>query len=389
MKNLKRLIVVFIAILSIITMNSASIANAETNENVVDNLFTYHAPFNKAEKIINGVKISSVGQGLRTNDFISSSPNVAIKIKGSFTTSNASIKLGINKNSGGVIYVEKANLTGGTIDYTFTIDASNLNVYSDAKSFFVLVNTADTKGQILYDSIEIYPCENSRDNGNYITSFKPNESLIAINHMPTNVLFIGNSLLLGMDTDGTHGGAFGMGATSPYKDYAYYVEQAILNKNSSAQFSKLHDGAFEMAENDATAQSYIANNGTTWMNKDLIIIQIGDNVNSDIRRTTFNNNFGKLISDIRTKSPNARVLCVTGWYYNDTVANTILEACKSYNCEFLNISSLYTPTNKATNYVGATVTYHDRTTTNIQQTWSTHPGDIGYKTIADTIISML
>ena len=401
MKNFNKKMIAFIIVLLAIILsvtivygikNNSKISKNESikiDENITQNLFKYHAAFNKSEKIINGAKISAPGQGIRTNDFKSSSPNVEIKIKGSFTTSNASIKLGINKNSGGAQYIEEINLTDGTIDYTFTIDASNLNVYSDAKSFFVLINTSDNTGEILYENIEIYSYDDIREDNNNVLSDEADTSFMQMNEIPSNVLFLGNSLLLGMDTDGSHGGAFGMASTSPQNDYAYHIEQAILQKNSSAQFDKFHVGAFEMAEDDATAQNYISNNGSVWTGKDLVIVQLGDNVNSDIRRATFNDNFGKLISDIRTKSPNAVVLCVTGWYYNEEVSNTVLEACKNYECGYLNISSLYTTENKATNHVGEVVTYYDGSTTNIQETWATHPYNTGMEAIADKIIEKL
>lgn len=391
-KKIVAIIVVLLAsILSLaIVYNNKITKNKSTQiyENITQNLFEYYEPFNQSEKISNGVKILDAGQGIKTNDFTSSSPNVEIKIKGSFTTSNASIKLGINKNSDETQYIDEVNLIDGKIDYNFTIDASNLNIYSDAKSFFVLINTEDNTGEILCENIEIYSYDNIREDNN-VLSDEADTNLMQMNEIPSNILFIGNSLLLGIDSDGVHGGAFGMAATSPQNDYSYHVEQAIIQKNSNAEFDKLHVGAFEMAEDDTTSENYIITNSLIWTNKDLVIVQIGDNVNSEVRRNTFNNNFEKLISNIRTKSPNATVLCITGWYYNEEVSNTVLEACKKYECGYLNISSLYTIENKATNHVGEVVTYYDGSTTNIQETWSTHPYNTGMKAIADKIIKKL
>lgn len=361
---------------------------AQNNKSSVQNLFLYHAPFNKSEKIINGVNILASGQGFRTNDFTSNSPNVQIKIKGSFTTSNVSIKLGINKNSGDVQYIEETSLTNGNIDYTFIIDASNLNVYLDAKSFFILINTSDTSGKILYESISIQAYDGFSED-EHILSYVPKTNYMCRYNMPTKILFLGNSLLLGMDTDNSHGGAFGMASTSPQNDYAYYVEQAILQKNKFAEFSKFHIGEFEMAENNVTANNYISANKSIWTEKDLVIVQLGENVNNDKRRQTFKKNFKKLISDIRSKSPNAVILCVTGWYYNEEVSDIVLNTCKNYNCGYLNISHLYTTENKATNHVGETVKYYDGNTTNIRETLATHPYNTGMKAIADEIIEIL
>ena len=337
------------------------------------------------------------------------------------------------KKSGATNYITQKVITGGNYDYQFQIDASNLNVYQDAKSFYLIINSTGTNntGSILFDEIKIKSYEGIRENDLYnekftlmlenifneingnknkISSLEANSNasiltdangnkysisvrvdgqLVSIPHIPTNVLFMGNSLLLGIDTDGAHGGAFGMACTSPQKDYCYHVQQSILNKNTNAQFKKLHVGAFEMAEDDTTSQNYITTNSSIWTDKDLVIVQIGDNVNSEIRRNIFNNNFEKLISDIRKKSPKARIVCVTGWYYNEQVSNTVKNACQKLSCEYLNISSLYTNANKAVNHVGEVVTYYDGNTTNIQQSWGTHPYDTGMLEIANMIIDVL
>ena len=198
---------------------------------------------------------------------------------------------------------------------------------------------------------------------------------------------MGNSLLLGMDTNNEKGGAFGMCASSPKNDWAYYVEEAIKSKNSSASFSKLHDAAFEQSENDQISDSYIEANRPSWSDKDLIIVQIGDNVNTDARRSHFSKSFPKLISSIKNSSPNGRIIIVGIWFSNTEVMEVLKTCASDYGCEFVKIDTLNTKENQAT--IGSTITYYDKSTTKVPEKWATHPGDEGMNLIANKIIDSI
>ena len=380
----------------------------------------------------NVATVTKVNQGVRTNNFTANSPATKIKLDCDFTVDFVSVQIGINKSDGSVAYKPiSIDNTGGTLVNSFEFDSANLVVYGDAVSFFVIVNstTSSKPGTITINklsvnepsSVELYDMydddfltmvekifvnieQNKSDINSIPTSAKPvltgasgekydlqigaSGNLVAVPHIPTKTLFMGNSLLLGMDTSGVKGGAFGMAATSPRNDYFYHVSQAILAKKPTATFTKLHVAAFEQAESNEAAESYITANSAAWTSDlDLVIIQIGDNVNSPIRQTTFNTNFPKLLQKIRTNSPNARIICVSGWFNYNSIADDVQRIANEKGCDYIFIKPLYVPENMGV--AGATVTYADNSTGVIDPAWVSHPGNVGMQAIANVILDKM
>ena len=161
-----------------------------------------------------------------------------------------------------------------------------------------------------------------------------------------------------------------------------------MAKKPTATFTKLHVAAFEQAESNEAAESYIAANSAAWTSDlDLVIIQIGDNVNSPIRQTTFNTNFPKLLQKIRTNSPNARIICVSGWFNYNSIADDVQRVANEKGCDYIFIKPLYVPENMGV--AGATVTYADNSTGVIDPAWVSHPGNVGMQAIANAILDKM
>ena len=380
----------------------------------------------------NVATVTKVNQGVRTNNFTANSPATKIKLDCDFTVDFVSVQLGINKSDGSVAYKPiSIDNAGGTLVDSFEFDSANLVVYGDAVSFFVIVNSTKSSnpGTITINELSVYEPssvelynmydddfltmlekifvnieQNKSDISSIPTSAKPvligasgekydlqigaSGNLVAVPHIPNKTLFMGNSLLLGMDTSGAKGGAFGMAATSPRNDYFYHVSQAILAKKPTATFTKLHVAAFEQAESNEAAESYIAANSSAWTSDlDLVIIQIGDNVNSPIRQTTFNTNFPKLLQQIRTNSPNARIICVSGWFNYNSIADDVQRIANEKGCDYIFIKPLYVAENMGV--AGATVTYADNSTGVIDPAWVSHPGNAGMQAIANVILDKM
>lgn len=207
--------------------------------------------------------------------------------------------------------------------------------------------------------------------------------------IPNKVMVLGNSLLLGMDTNGAHGGAFGMCASDPYHDFFYFLKQSITAKNPSCEFLKLHDAAFEQAETNTASQAYWTDNQSSFdTDIDLVIIQIGDNVNNDARVQVFGNNFGvSLVQKIKERCPRARVICACGWFNYLRSSPAVKAACEKYGCDFIPLYDLNTAENQG--YSGQVVTYYDGTTKVVPDTYITHPGDLGMQRIAERIVEKM
>ena len=370
----------------------------------------------------------------------SPSDNVKIKIKGSVTNSDFIIDVltCYHRNDdtthwGGEDYPRIYPNSDGTFEFSTVIDFANLAVYKDMKDvFFIIRNNSDSvEGDIIIEQADVWEMselekqdilgknledtilnintkindvKNSVSTDNEDVEFKlvspnGNKSILAIQNdgqfytiptIPNKVLFVGNSLLWGM-------GNYGMCASSPRNDYAYHVQQAILAKNPSATFKKCHGAQFEQAESDEQAQAYWTTTANTITGKpasesftsdlDLIIMQVNDNVSNGIRLQTFTNNLDWLVQQIKINSPRARIIWVDGWFADNRTHNIITTVCNKWKIPRINIADLNTKENQG--YSGQSYEMTDGTIGTVKDTWITHPGDEGFKKIAERIIKKL
>ena len=385
-------------------------------------------------------KCSQTNQGVITSNMSSPSDNVKIKIKGSVTNSDFIIDVltCYHRNDdtthwGGEDYPRIYPNSDGTFEFSTVIDFANLAVYKDMKDvFFIIRNNSDSvEGDIIIEQADVWEMselekqdilgknledtilnintkindvKNSVSTDNEDVEFKlvspnGNKSILAIQNdgqfytiptIPNKVLFVGNSLLWGM-------GNYGMCASSPRNDYAYHVQQAILAKNPSATFKKCHGAQFEQAESDEQAQAYWTTTANTITGKpasesftsdlDLIIMQVNDNVSNGIRLQTFTNNLDWLVQQIKINSPRARIIWVDGWFADNRTHNIITTVCNKWKIPRINIADLNTKENQG--YSGQSYEMTDGTIGTVKDTWITHPGDEGFKKIAERIIKKL
>lgn len=373
---------------------------------------------------------SSPNGGMITGEWLTSWSNrVLIHVAGAMSLSQASVQINVRTNAGTAnTYRNIHSFTGGEFDEYVLFDAASYAVYEDMQAFRVMVNATVGTGWLRIDRMEVADLGAGGVRGHALyrprldeqlqsifdrldhadtgtgsvapsTLVAPDGSrwglvvdadgtLSAVPHVPSNVLFMGNSLLLGMagSASGT-GVGFGMCASSKDKDWASIVGAAITARNGGAVFDRLHDAAFEQSEDDQTAQQYITTNQGRWAGRDLVILQIGDNANNDTRRATFARNLPRLVASIRAGSPRARVILVGIWFTNETNVRTMQETAAAYGCGLVRIDDLNVKANQATE--GQLITYPDGTTTNAPAKWVTHPGDQGMQAIADRIIQTL
>lgn len=175
-----------------------------------------------------------------------------------------------------------------------------------------------------------------------------NGTLISIPVIPNNALFIGNSLLLGF-------GEFGMAASDEEHDYYHYIS----NLNPEGSYTRLSGSGFE-----ASTSTEIA---TQWMNDallpelndelDLVIVQLGDNVNTEDKRRTFSETCKMILTYIRTHAQNARVVWVGSWYAKD-LKTTYEKACKETGCMYVDITDI-----NGSNKIGGIYTVSQSTST--------------------------
>lgn len=369
-----------------------------------------------------GVTVEASGnQGVTTTWFETVAPKVVVHYRGETTISGCAIQLAIAK-SDGTRYLRLGVLSAGSHDSTYVFDANSLTVYEGAQRFALIVNNVGAdSGAIAVDELTVAeipvggirshamynpslttmlgnicdkvdaieqtiatgasgPTTLTSPNGcRYSLMVRDDGTLHTVAHIPQNVLILGNSITLGF-------GDFGMCATNAANDWCNLTINAIKAKNPDVVTGKLHDAAFEQCESLSAAQQWIQANSSQWAGQDLVVIQIGDNVNNAARRTVFAQSLPLLIDSIRAGSPNARIIIVGIWFTNANVADTI-EATTRQGVMVTRIDDLNIAANCGVS--GQTITMTDGTTTTAKDAWLPHPGDSGMRLIAERVIKTI
>lgn len=208
-------------------------------------------------------------------------------------------------------------------------------------------------------------------------------ALSTVNAVPNKVLIIGNSLTL-------EKGGIGMAASDGNHDFYQLVKNYILSANPNAKVAdRTSFAVWEMAEN--TANRDMLFNGRIKpllaSDTDMVIVQLGDNVNTDARHATFANDVDKLIKNIRSVSPKATVIWVGSWFISyPTLMGEIKKAVENNGGLLVDITEHRNDTSYQS-YIGATRTGLDGVAFQVtSQGEASHPGDTGHKYIAEEII---
>lgn len=384
--------------------------------------------------------VTGVNGGIMTNEFTANSNVVKIAGKVTFSTPNCRLQLGYFRDNSWY-YTILTSLNSGE-EFEASFDAAHYSVYNGVEKFLILFNTttvagvSDYSGTIEVNSLSVINTTQMQQSEYYDSHFQPmmqkvfngindakntnntqnditvtntsgekfivgmgaNDNIIFIPIIPNKTLFCGNSLLLGMNTSPVNKQyVYGMCATAPENDFCHKMMTAIQNKKSSATYDRVHGAQFEgLASTDSfntlwntTPNIYTENplKDSFTNDLDLIVIQLGDNVNTADRRAAFANNIDDFLHNIRTSSPNARIVWVYGWFIDSVTRNIIEQACGKWSIQTINISSLHIKANEGVS--GQTYVTSNGTTAVVPDTWITHPGDNGMQAIADKIIEVL
>lgn len=391
-----------------------------------------------ADKII--ARVSANNGGLYTQEFSAHSNRVVVYTDLTFTQKGITVQISyIDKTDNQRKYKTLKRFVGGKVDKV-EFDASNLVIYSNADpTTFKLLMQANTDsavdndpvGDITLGRLSIFDAGGSDDvssnpmyepalkstlgniigklteiaadvtelksrKGSYVTMPDGSEAkLVYVNGVVTvkgsnynKVLLLGNSLLLGFSTNGSHGAPFGCTASDSKHDWAYLLTEKLKVKSPGVTVKKLHDAKFEQAESDTAAENYISNEfAAADRNNDLVIVQIGDNANTEIRRATFKNNFSKLIRAIRNNNPTADIVVAGVWFNGGGLENFLQTQSSVLNYTFVQLSDLCTSANMAK--LDDTVTFNDGVQMQVYEAIRTHPGNKGMEAIANRIYDSL
>lgn len=213
---------------------------------------------------------------------------------------------------------------------------------------------------------------------------------VADTRVVTNVAILGNSLT----ANGIAGWSCGMAASGPETDWVSLIVQCLRDRNPAVVFHCWDDedrsddtvsrGSCNPFETDAGQASIATLVGNVPADADLVILQIGDNVNTDERKTKYRSNINGLMTAIRAKAPDCILVYLGSWFAKPDLESEVSEACERSGALRVDIADLHTQANQ--NTVGASCTWPDRTTHVIDSSGvAMHLGDPGMQAIADRL----
>lgn len=182
-----------------------------------------------------------------------------------------------------------------------------------------------------------------------------NGQLILVPVMATNVLYIGNSLLTGFGTQGM---------AAPTVDYDYY--HMLNEKLGNPTARKLAGASFESQTTASGATSWIetniTNNNNINVDNDLVIIQLGSNVNNETKINVWETSCKELLLAIKAKCPKATICMVSSWFMSGTTVPTIAkQATEDVGGVFVSIENMIN-NSEYTSRLGSVYTRQDVTT---------------------------
>ena len=196
-------------------------------------------------------------------------------------------------------------------------------------------------------------------------------------------IIVGNSLLTGF---GNHG----MASYSVDTDYYHYVHDTCLAKNPNYTDTKVEGYDFEGSTTPTQSSAWINEEFAPAMtaDTDLVIIQLGDNCNTEEKLNNLQYSIPQLFEYILSVNPNCDIYWAGFWYNHDELMNLITSACDAYGATFIDFTMLYDISTQAS--VGDK--YIDDNG-NIQTITgggdASHPSDAGMRLIADKIIEKI
>lgn len=179
--------------------------------------------------------------------------------------------------------------------------------------------------------------------------------------IPDKALFIGNSLLLG-------NGTFGMNATDSASDYHALIQKRFLKDNPAYTDVRLSGTGFEACENQTQQAAWLESTLRPCLSDDLdlVVIQIGDNVNTSSKKSAFQQGAKELIATIKEGAPRARIVWIYGWYVSSSVIASVENACSQYAVSLVAIDDINRTGNCSS--IGTVVTRTAPTTQTLKYT---------------------
>ena len=220
----------------------------------------------------------------------------------------------------------------------------------------------------------------SPNGSKFLMQISDNGEIVAVPKIPSNILYVGNSLLLGF-------GTFGMASSNSNEDYYHYVNEYLISLGKTLSTDRLQGSGYEGTTSSDEQDTWLNTHLLPKLNNSLqlVIIQLGDNVNTEERVSAFEEGAKKLIRFVRKYAPNTRVAWVGEWYSSSIKQTYISNACVECGATFIDISKLPNVSGNQS-YVGAKYVTDDGVEHEITNSGvASHPSSQGMRQIADVL----
>lgn len=185
----------------------------------------------------------------------------------------------------------------------------------------------------------------------------------------SNVVILGNSITYSQQNLAIGWqGNWGMAATAPEKDYVHLLTTQFQKQNKNCKVQATNISGFEMGYNtydfDANLKAYRDSK------PDLLILRIGENVQSSFDSVAFAQRYQALITYMKQGNPNLKILAAGSFWPDRDYVNVIMSRYTPY----LSLALL-----------GADISNYAFDLTNADASVKGHPGNKGMQAIADMI----
>lgn len=269
--------------------------------------------------------------------------------------------------------------TDKMIPFNFTVETATVyQQVDDLKNQYQTI-----KDQVIDNSVNII--KNSKriltaPNGNKFKLTVGNDgSLTAVSTIPKKMAIFGNSLTLIHD--------MGLAASDQNHDYYHYITEYAKTANPDVKFnSRINVSTWEMASTNAERVDKFNELIKPLLSEDtdIVVIQLGDNVNHWTGDADFETGAQQLLANIRSIAPKAEIYWAAACFipFPDIITD-IQTACHKYGAHFIDIRDICQNHHAK---IGDVETLPDGTKyTLVNSGEAQHPNDEGMKLIAEAI----
>ena len=198
-----------------------------------------------------------------------------------------------------------------------------------------------------------------------------------------NILAIGNSITM-HPVCSYWWGSWGMAASSQDKDYIHQVKAGLEQTYETVNLDIISVQSWETSS--ARSKQLHKFDDKLANNYDLVIIQLGENVSN---LTTFKKDFNKLVSYIKERQADAKIVIVGDYWYKSGRETSKISVATNQGCQYVDLSSIRGKkayrASKGAKVLGDDGKLHTITNAAV----ISHPNDLGMEYIATKILEAI